>query len=213
MCLYHYYPATDLLTGWISAAGLGDAAVGRCIGWNLSAYYCVVLLPLALRGLTAWAAKEPALASGWGLGNWRLGGAACGVFALLALALSAYASRRPEFQNAYPLCVAARRSPGLLFAYDVSFFLYFVAWESFFRGYLTLGLEKTFGAWAAFVQMLPFVVIHFDKPFLEALSSVLGGVLLGLLALRTRSFWYGVFIHSALAIGMDLMVTARVGWR
>jgi membrane protease YdiL (CAAX protease family) len=213
LCLYHFHPADRTIAGWLAPLGLGDEALRMCMGWNLSAIYCLVLFPLAARFAAARIAKEPASPSGWGLGNWRLGLAVSGVFALIAIALSAFGSTRPEFQAAYPMCHAARHSAGGLLSFDLSLALYFIAWESFFRGYLTLGLEKTFGVWAAFVQMLPFVVVHFDKPFLEALSSVFGGVIVGLLALRTRSFWYGALIHIVLAVGMDLLVTARVGWR
>ncbi len=213
LCLYHFHPADRLLAGWLARTGIGDEALQLCVGWNLSAIYCLVLLPLAARAIAARLARAPMAPSGWGVGNWRLGLAVSGLFAIIAFALSAYSSARPEFQAAYPMCLAARQSLPRLLAFDVSLALYFIAWESFFRGFLTLGLEKPFGIWAAFIQMLPFVVVHFDKPFLEALSSVFGGVIVGLLALRTRSFWYGAFIHSVLAIGMDLMVTARVGWR
>lgn len=213
LCLYHFAPAERLIAGWLGSAGFGDAALHSCLGWNLSAIYCLVLLPLGARAIAARVAGEPASPSGWGFGNWRLGLAVSGVFALVALALSAYGSTRADFQATYPMCLAARGSAGRLFAFDVSLVLYFIAWESFFRGYLTLGLEKTFGVWAAFIQMLPFVVVHYDKPFLEALSSVFGGLIVGLLALRTRSFWYGALIHIVLAVGMDLLVTGRVGWR
>jgi uncharacterized protein len=213
LCLYHFAPADRLIAGWLAGVQLGDDPLRQCMAWNLSAIYCLVLIPLLARAIAARIAREPMAPSGWGLGNWRLGLAISGIFAVIAIALSAYGSARPEFQAAYPMCLAARHSGGRLIAFDLSLVLYFIAWESFFRGYLTLGLEKTFGVWAAFIQMLPFVVVHFDKPFLEALSSVFGGLVVGLLALRTRSFWYGAFLHIVLAVGMDLLVTARVGWR
>jgi uncharacterized protein len=213
LCLYHYLPADGLIAGWLARTGLGDDALRGCIAWNLSALYCLVLFPLGLRALAARLAREPMAPSGWGVGDWRLGLKVAALFAVVAFGLSAFSSARPDFQSTYPMCAAARQSLPRLIAFDLSLAVYFVAWESFFRGFLTLGLFKPFGIWAAFVQMLPFVVVHFDKPFLEALSSVFGGVIVGLLALRTRSFWYGAFIHSVLAIGMDVMVTARVGWR
>lgn len=213
LCLYRYLPADRLIAGWLGHTGLGDDALRLCVGWNLSAIYPLVLVPLAARALTARLAGQPAAPSGWGAGHWRLGLAACGLFAVVAFALSFFGSMRPDFQDAYPMCRAARHSAGGLFAYDLSLAIYFVAWEFFFRGYLTLGLQKPLGVWAAFVQMLPFVAMHFDKPGLEALSSVFGGILVGLLALRTQSFWYGAFLHIVLAIGMEVMVTARVGFR
>jgi membrane protease YdiL (CAAX protease family) len=63
------------------------------------------------------------------------------------------------------------------------------------------------GRMAAFVQMMPFALLHFGKPPEEMLGSVIAGVALGLLALRTRSFWYGALVHAAVALSMDLLVT------
>ena len=110
LCLYHYASIAPLLQKWLVAAGVGDEELCGCIGWNLSAGYCLVLLPLLVRAVTAKVAREPASPSGWGLGNWRLGLTACAFFALGAVAISAYGSLRPDFQNAYPLCGAARHS-------------------------------------------------------------------------------------------------------
>ena len=91
---------------------------------------------------------------------------------------------------------------------------YFIAWEYFWRGFMTFSLEKTFGPWVIWILMLPFVVHHFEKPDLEALSSILGGLALGWLALRTRSFWYGAFIHAATDLTLDvLMVIAKGTFR
>ncbi len=36
-------------------------------------------------------------------------------------------------------------------------------------------------------------------------------LLLGLLALRSRSIWGGVAVHSSIALGMDLMALYRSG--
>ena len=112
LCLYHFAPADQLLAGWIARAGLGDASLQQCMGWNLSAIYCLVLLPLGARAVAARIAGESAAPSGWGLGNWRLGLAVSALFGLIAIALSAYGSSRPEFQATYPMCEAARRSAG-----------------------------------------------------------------------------------------------------
>jgi membrane protease YdiL (CAAX protease family) len=47
-------------------------------------------------------------------------------------------------------------------------------------------------------------MIHFGKPFLETLAAVLAGIVLGTLALRTRSIWSGFLIHVSVAISMDV---------
>jgi len=67
---------------------------------------------------------------------------------------------------------------------------------------------------AVFATMLPFVVIHYGKPEPEVFGSIVAGVALGLLALRTRTFWYGAFIHIAAAMSMDIFATwGRFGGR
>jgi membrane protease YdiL (CAAX protease family) len=48
-------------------------------------------------------------------------------------------------------------------------------------------------------------VMHLGKAEPEALGSVLAGVALGLLAWRTRSFWYGAGLHAIVAIAMDVL--------
>jgi len=52
-------------------------------------------------------------------------------------------------------------------------------------------------------------MIHFQKPFLEALASILAGTILGMIALRTRSIFYGILIHCSVAISMDMAALIR----
>ena len=43
--------------------------------------------------------------------------------------------------------------------------LFMLAWEFLFRGYMLFGLEKSTGKSAIFVQAIPFVLLHLEKPF------------------------------------------------
>ena len=79
----------------------------------------------------------------------------------------------------------------------------FAAIESFFRGVLVLGLSRLFGSAAIFVAVIPYMMIHFVKPPAEAAASVIGGVVLGFLALRTGSIVWGIALHIAVAASMD----------
>ena len=47
--------------------------------------------------------------------------------------------------------------------------------------------------------------MHYSKPLPEALGSIIAGVLLGVLALETRSFLYGAAIHWLVAMSMDVI--------
>ena len=41
-------------------------------------------------------------------------------------------------------------------------------------------------------MIVPYLMIHFAKPWLEASGAILFGLLLGVLALRSRSIWGGI---------------------
>jgi len=80
--------------------------------------------------------------------------------------------------------------------------LYMFAWEFLFRGYMLFGLEKSIGKSAIFVQAIPFVLLHFGKPFLETLACIPGGFILGYVAYRTRSFLPCFIIHFGIYVMM-----------
>lgn len=176
--------------------------------WYGSAFLLLMLLPWVIIRITNGFAKiedrVPSL--GLGLGDWKVGLPACVLFYGVMVVLLSVVVWTQDFRGKYPLYEDADRSLAMFLSYEMAYALYFVAWEFFFRGFMTFSLEKTLGVWAAFVQMLPFVVMHFGKPDLESMSSVFGGIALGWLALRTRSIWYGVFIHAATAVTLDCLV-------
>jgi len=94
----------------------------------------------------------------------------------------------------------------LFVLYEALYFLYFVGWEFLFRGWMLNGLLPTFGrAGALLIPMLPFAIMHLGKAELEALGSIVAGLALGVLALRTRSFWYGAALHGLIAVWMDVL--------
>lgn len=103
---------------------------------------------------------------------------------------------------------------GLLY-YELGMGCYFFCWEFFFRGFLLFGLARArllgnFGA--IVVQAIPFTLLHWSvvpqaaKPMPEIVSAFFGGLALGWLAVRTRSFFYGFLIHWAIAGMLDLFV-------
>lgn len=182
--------------------------------WYGCAFVMLMLVPhLVLRTATRLTRDDSVPSVGFGLGDWRFGlGAFALFYGVMVLILLAVA-RTSGFQEGYPLYEGADSSVRMFVGYEFAYALYFVAWEYFFRGFLTFGLEKTLGIWTIFVQMLPFVVMHFGKPDLEAMSSIFGGIALGYLAIRTRSFWYGVGIHAATAVTLDCLVVAVRHWK
>lgn len=106
--------------------------------------------------------------------------------------------------------------PKALLYYELGTGFYMFCWEFFFRGFLLFGLQKSWlRTWGAvIVQALLFMLLHWSivpdasKPFAEVLSAFPGGIILGVLALRTRSFVYGFLAHWAISVTLDLILLA-----
>ncbi|MDT0619783.1 CPBP family intramembrane glutamic endopeptidase [Salinisphaera sp. P385] len=108
-----------------------------------------------------------------------------------------------EFQHTYPFYVLAGRSWLDLLAWECVYLLQFVCLEFFFRGFLLHALARVYGASAIFLMSLPYLMIHFTKPWPEAAGAVAFGILLGILSLRAGSIWPGAFVHMSIALAMD----------
>jgi membrane protease YdiL (CAAX protease family) len=130
------------------------------------------------------------------VGLWRLGITAIAIGLAIMAPVLYGVSKIPDFHNYYHR--NAIDWPWLLL-YNA---LFMFAWEFVFRGYMTFGLERSVGISAIFVQAIPFVLLHFGKPFLEMLACIPGGFALGYVAYRTRSFLPCFVIHFGIYVMM-----------
>jgi membrane protease YdiL (CAAX protease family) len=154
---------------------------------------------------------------GLGLGDWRFGVRAAALLYAAMLPVLALASFRANFIDYYPMngwvrgeiqLYAAGGASGHLLAfvmYELAYAAYFVGWEFFHRGFLTIGLEPALGWYAVFVVAIPFGLLHVGKPMPEAYGAIVASLVLGWLAIRTRSSWYGFALHAAIAMTMDAL--------
>ena len=120
-------------------------------------------------------------------------------------------SHLKSFQDTYPFYRQAGRSLLDFTVWEVSYLLTFVAVEFFFRGYLLFGLRRAIGSLSIFVAVVPYCMIHVNKPLAEMLGSIVAGLLLGTLALSTGSIWCGVLLHVSVALSMDVLASLRSG--
>jgi membrane protease YdiL (CAAX protease family) len=175
--------------------------------WAGSSVVLFLLLPLLFLRLAGMRPRD----AGWSLaGAGRHLVVYAALFAVMVPAL-AWAASRPEFTNTYPFVASARRSKEIFWRWEVAYLLQFLALEAFFRGYLLFTLARRLGASAVPVMTVPYAMIHFHKPFAECLGAIGAGWILGLLALRYRSFFGGVLLHSAVAFTMDFLSVRRAG--
>ena len=134
---------------------------------------------------------------------------------LVALALVlpcvAVASGQPDFAAKYPLYKLAGRSWFDFVAWEAMYVLQFLALEWFFRGWWVGALRPVLGSAAIFSTMVPYCMIHYSKPYLEAVGAIATTVALGSLAVRSGHVFLGFGVHVTVALGMDLAALLRHG--
>lgn len=135
---------------------------------------------------------------------------------LYALCLGAVAiamvlvARQPDFLAYYPFYKTASRSWFDFLAWEAMYFLQFFALEFYFRGFLLGVLKRRVGSLAIFVLAVPYCMIHYGKPYLEAHGAIIAGVVLGSLSARTSSIYAGFLVHITVAGAMDFLALAEV---
>ena len=115
------------------------------------------------------------------------------------------ASTTHAFRETYPFYRIANRSYADLALWEGLYAAQFLSLEFFFRGFILHGLRRALGANAIFVMLVPYCMIHYGKPLPETLGAIGAGLILGTLAMRTRSIWGGVLIHVGVATTMDVL--------
>ena len=130
---------------------------------------------------------------------------------LLAVTLPVlwWAAGRPAFHEFYPMYKPV--SLPMWLAFELFYLGQFFCVEFFFRGFTLFRLEQRFGLHAISLMVVPYALLHIHKPFPEALGSIVAGLVLGMLALRTRSIWPGVLVHGGVAFAMDWFALLRSG--
>lgn len=132
------------------------------------------------------------------------------LFALMVPIVLA-ASFLQGFQDKYPMYKQAILGWDHFAYYQIAYGIQFFGVEAFFRGFLTFGLFKRFGYSALFVMVIPYSMVHFGKPPIEVFAAVPAGLILGYLALKTRSWIFGALLHWSVGLTMDLAAILQAG--
>lgn len=186
----------------------GDASADlyEFIFWFLSDSVTLLIIPLLI---IKYILNEKITSFGITIGDYKIGLKYFGFFSVIILMSVYILSGIPEFAEAYPFLKSAKYDWQTFIAFEFFALIYMFAWEFIWRGFMLFGLEEKFRMNAILIQMLPFVILHNGKPFVETLSAIAGAIILGYIALRTRSIIYGVAIHFLLFFSMDLFVVLR----
>jgi len=132
-----------------------------------------------------------------------------GVCLLFVLPAMWFVSRQPDFGSYYPFYKTASRSYFDLLAWEGLYFAQFFGLELFFRGLWLGALRKSLGSGAIFAMCVPYCMIHFGKPYLEANGAIVAGIVLGSLSMRTKSIYAGFLVHITVAVAMDVLALSH----
>jgi membrane protease YdiL (CAAX protease family) len=179
----------------------------RAVGWTAG---LLLLAPL----LIWWGIGRPFSALGLRLGDWRLGlPVAVGLAAVSAPVLW-LVSGWPDFRATYPWPGAwAGAAPGNLAAWAGIYLIYYLAFELFYRGFLLRLLEPVWGLRAAlWLQAICATLVHLGKPLPETIIALPASLVLGLIAVRTRSLFWPVLLHFAIGLITDIASLSHQGW-
>ena len=166
--------------------------------WHLITFVIIPVITIK------WILKQPL--SHYGLGLGRLNEHKKWYFALVApiLCFVVIVSFREDFTNHYPFYTLAHRSWVDLIAWEMLYLFQFFCVEFFFRGFILQACRPAFGVNAIFIMIVPYMMIHLSKPWLEASGAIFFGLFLGVLAFHSRSIWGGVLVHVSIALSMDI---------
>jgi membrane protease YdiL (CAAX protease family) len=127
------------------------------------------------------------------------------LFLLAVLPAMYVVSKQPDFGNYYPFYKLSERSWGDFLLWEAMYFAQFFALELFFRGFWLHALRRSFGSGAIFAMAVPYCMIHFGKPYLEAVGAIIAGIALGSLSMKTKSIYQGFLVHITVAGLMDIL--------
>ena len=108
------------------------------------------------------------------------------------------------FSSYYPFYRLSHRSWADFLIWELAYIAQFLSLEFFFRGWWLSSTKSSLGSSAIFAMVAPYVMIHFGKEFAETIGATIAGIVLGTLAMRTRSIWGGFLVHCLVAVSMDV---------
>jgi hypothetical protein len=152
----------------------------------------------------------------YGLSSYQFDSKPYFIMLLIMLPLIVAVSYNPAFIRQYPMYKTSSAHIFLgvpewvtVVMYEIAYGLDFVTVEYLFRGFMVLAMAQFLGRGAVLTMAVVYCVLHFGKPAGEALSSIFGGYILGVVAYETKSIWGGIIVHMGIAWMMELVAFIR----
>lgn len=134
-----------------------------------------------------------------------------GLCLLVVVPVMLVVAQQGDFGTYYPFYNHSSRSWNDFILWQLIYYAQFLALEIFFRGFMLGALKRSMGSAAIFVMAVPYCMIHYGKPYLEAHGAIVAGVVLGSLSMRSRSVYVGFLLHITVAFLMDFLSLYKRG--
>ena len=185
--------------------------------WKIVFYHSGVLAAFGLvpAAIVLGVFRERLAAYGVTLGDWRWGLKFLAIWIVVMTPGTYLNSLQPAFQAEYPLCRCnlVALGPAKVALWLGIYGLYYVGWEFFFRGFIQLGVAPRTGAFVAIMlQTLPSTVIHVGKPIGEVAAAIVGGLVFGAAAMRTRSVLWPLLAHWYIGSLTEIFCAMNQSW-
>lgn len=194
--------ATPAVLLYVSQRTPFDSQLTNLLWWAGSSIAIYVLVPVVY----ARAFGQSVRTYGLSVSFVRSEAVIVALIAPIALAIVWLASSDVRFLDTYPFY---KGDGWALLVFEAAYGASFIALEFFFRGFLVFAGQPVLGVHAVPVMAFAYCLLHLGKPLPEAASSLIGGLILGYLALRLRSILAGIVAHLTIAWSMDAFVLSR----
>ena len=222
LCCKEYYGKASIFHSWLNfpqsslqykwAILLYDGETSSLFSllfWAASCVLFYLILPMIFKKIVF--SKSPSLFKiDIPLKHWKIYGLMILIMIIPLISVSFLSS----FQHTYPFVYIPKGDSfyHILLFWEIGYLCQFVAIEFFFRGFLLFAFQKELGYKAVLIPLIPYVMIHFGKPFPETLGAIIAGLVLGTMALRSKSIVPGICVHFTIAIGMDILSLWQQGF-
>ena len=205
---------TPALLLWVSQltpftpAVATDASFANSLWWAGTSISVYVAIPV----LYAVTVRQRVRSYGLSLGFVKSEGILIALIAPVMLVLAWLVSADERFRVVYPFYDYEGGGDSAfvkLLVFEAAYGATFIALEFFFRGFLVFAGIPVLGVHAVPAMAFAYCLLHLGKPMPECASSLIGGLVLGYVALRVRSIAAGVVAHLTIAWGMDAFVVSR----
>jgi membrane protease YdiL (CAAX protease family) len=177
----------------------------------LAFFTLLLVLPCLIVALAADKPLATLASFGWTFGRAGLGWALTLAGLPLAVLAGYMGSRDPGLARTYPFAKEACATPRTFAGYELSYaILYYLPWESVFRGALFLPLVPAIGLVPALaLQTALSTLLHIGHPDSEVFAAAGAGLAFGLIAFFTGSFLYTFVLHASTGIATDTFLCLR----